>query len=107
MCDFDVTRPPVTLPPFLSRDGLGLDAVAGLFVEFSDADFSVESLEAISLSVSDTFEVVFEDLRSSSLVEILASFSVFSSNWTAGSSFAREWLELTLLSATVVGFNGE
>lgn len=99
MCDFDVTRPPDTPPPFLSRDDLAFDDVEGLLVKLSELVFSVESLEAFSLLVSFGFEVVLEDLESSSAVGILISFSDMSC--TTSSSFSSELFVLAFTQLSI------
>lgn len=101
LCDFDVTRPPVALPVFLSRDDLVLeDAVALLVAELSEVAFSVESFEAFSLLVSFEFESVLEDLESSAVVRAV-SLSVVWFVGTTGSSFVGEMSMLTSTSVSV------
>lgn len=101
LCDFDVTRPLVALPVFLSRDDLVLeDAVALLVAELSEVAFSVESFEAFSLLVSFEFESVLEDLESSAVVRAV-SLSVVWFVGTTGSSFVGEMSMLTSTSVSV------
>lgn len=101
LCDFDVTRPLVALPVFLSRDDLVLeDAVALLVAELSEVAFSVESFEAFSSLVSFEFESVLEDLESSAVVRAV-SLSVVWFVGTTGSSFVGEMSMLTSTSVSV------
>ena len=104
MCDFDVTRLPVTPAPFLSRDALVLDDVAGLLVELSEVVLSVESFKTLSLLFSlDSFkfEVVLEDFGSQSAVGTSVSCSVVSCVCTIGSSFTGEGEGVLLISSAV------
>ena len=98
--DFDVTRPPVTLPPFLSRDALAFEDVVGLLDKPSEVGFSVESFEAFSLLVSFGFELMLEDLESSVVIVAVISFSVWCVG-TTGSSFEGEGFMLTSTSVSV------
>lgn len=100
MCDFDVTRPPVTLPAFLSRDAFAFEDDVGLLVEPSEVTFSVESFELFSLLVSFEFELVLKDLESSAVIVVVISFSVWCVG-TTGSSFAGEGFMLTSTSVCV------
>ena len=100
LCDFDVTRPPVALPVFLSRDDLVLVDVVGLLVEPSEIAFSAESFEVFSWLVSSEFELVLEGLDSSAVVRVV-SVSVVWSVGTIGSSFAGEAFMSTSTSVSV------